>query len=546
MPVFHLTKLSVAAVTLLLVGQCLADDTKPAAESAAAAIPAADADVWNDPAFAQYVDPGLLRLAITDLDPAKLTDAALQFAEGERVLLRSHSAVSAEQLLSLAVQVAARKSDKAALARLKQAAKSMDNKALAAEISAASKLGAGSRGVAKLPEDLGKETPSYVSITTALANAIDRAQTVGSAADFNALKSEVSEHPLLKDSHKQFLLEHMGNPPASTPESEQAAAALLKLSGTSRLTPQIGANPQAWMTPMEKELLIMVNQQRQQAGAPPLQADPVLTILSRMHSLNMANQQNMDHTLNGQDPFQRMASVGIPQVLSAENIAFNQNSRETMIGWMNSQVHADNILNPQLTHIGMGVARGTWRGYQGFYFTQKFTRGGVGRAVPGVGNAIFTVAPNRQAYLLKDQAGNFAAKPTVQQVVQDVQPVNPNPGPNPQPAPRQEIFEYNYINANGDRIAMQFTFNSNGMVQFKETRYRSDGQFLGALGSQQFITVNSNNTYTLKDVRTHNGTFTFTFEEDEEGTYLYTGSGPNDGWEPLRRVTNQRNGVITQ
>ena len=50
-----------------------------------------------DPAFGQYIDIRLLWQGWGSMDAGMLTDAALQLAEGERVLMRSHKAGSALQ-----------------------------------------------------------------------------------------------------------------------------------------------------------------------------------------------------------------------------------------------------------------------------------------------------------------------------------------------------------------------------------------------------------------------------------------------------------------
>ena len=53
----------------------------------------------RDPAFEHLVDMRLLQTAMTSGDTSVLADVALQFAEAERVLLRPHHDVTAEQLM---------------------------------------------------------------------------------------------------------------------------------------------------------------------------------------------------------------------------------------------------------------------------------------------------------------------------------------------------------------------------------------------------------------------------------------------------------------
>ena len=56
---------------------------------------------------------------------------------------------------------------------------------------------------------------------------------------------------------------------------------------------------------------------------------------------------------------------------AAENIAYNysEDPADMVQQWMNSEGHRKNILTPGLTHIGVGIARGTdgsWFGTQDF------------------------------------------------------------------------------------------------------------------------------------------------------------------------------------
>ena len=88
----------------------------------------------QDPAFDYYVDLGLLGDAWVKLDPELLTDLALQFAEGERVLLRPHRAIRGADLMEIAIRTAAVKSDTKTLERLEKAVQRTDNKELAAEL----------------------------------------------------------------------------------------------------------------------------------------------------------------------------------------------------------------------------------------------------------------------------------------------------------------------------------------------------------------------------------------------------------------------------
>jgi hypothetical protein len=101
---------------------------------------AADVVKTSDPAFEKFVDMDALANAWVELNAALLADAGLQLAEGERVLFRSHPAVTADQVLSIAAKIAGEKKDVKTLARLARAADAFKKADLAALVAAAQRI----------------------------------------------------------------------------------------------------------------------------------------------------------------------------------------------------------------------------------------------------------------------------------------------------------------------------------------------------------------------------------------------------------------------
>jgi uncharacterized protein YkwD len=141
---------------------------------------------------------------------------------------------------------------------------------------------------------------------------------------------------------------------------------------TSPVTP-----PDSAMTrQLELDAFALVNDERTARGLAPLSMDLDQRAIARAHSQDMVARGFFDHTNpDGDDPFDRMADAGITYSTAAENIAWNQGyadpAQAAVDGWMASAGHRANILNPALTHTGMGVAE---RGSDGrLYFTQVFT-----------------------------------------------------------------------------------------------------------------------------------------------------------------------------
>lgn len=121
---------------------------------------------------------------------------------------------------------------------------------------------------------------------------------------------------------------------------------------------------------IEQEVTHFTNEARAAFGLQPLQLDTELSKVAEVKSHDMANLDYFSHdSPRYGSPFQMMELYGIDYTMAAENIARGYTSAESVAeGWMNSPGHAANILNPYLTHIGVGHAE------DGNYWTQMFIR----------------------------------------------------------------------------------------------------------------------------------------------------------------------------
>lgn len=127
------------------------------------------------------------------------------------------------------------------------------------------------------------------------------------------------------------------------------------------------------LTADEKRILELTNKARKEEGASPLVANPALTRCAREHSANMAKQKTMAHDLDGKTPFDRIKAIGYVYRRAGENVAYGDGPvpiDDIFDGWMKSEGHRKNILNPDFTEIGIGV--GTIE--QKKYYTQVFGR----------------------------------------------------------------------------------------------------------------------------------------------------------------------------
>ncbi len=125
-------------------------------------------------------------------------------------------------------------------------------------------------------------------------------------------------------------------------------------------------------TSIESAVLSMVNTQRAQAGVPALSASSALFTAARNHSQDMATNNFFSHTgSNGSSPFDRMVAAGFSFSAAAENIyagsGSNNSASAAVSGWMNSEGHRTNMLNPAYTHAGVGYWCNSSSTYGGYY-----------------------------------------------------------------------------------------------------------------------------------------------------------------------------------
>jgi uncharacterized protein YkwD len=127
---------------------------------------------------------------------------------------------------------------------------------------------------------------------------------------------------------------------------------------------------------LEQRIFDAVNRERASRGLEALAWHDALAAEARRHALNMAGRRFFSHTdpVRGSLP-RRLRESGIRYRRSAENI-FNEQGHPDSVaaaveGWMSSEGHRRNILDPELTHTGVGTAV---RGDGTRFFTQIFIR----------------------------------------------------------------------------------------------------------------------------------------------------------------------------
>jgi uncharacterized protein YkwD len=106
----------------------------------------------------------------------------------------------------------------------------------------------------------------------------------------------------------------------------------------------------------ERALFDATNRERVAHGLQPLQWDDSLSAAARSHAARMAQSNTLSHQLPGEASLQdRTRLVGARYSVIAENVAEGATADTIHAGWMNSPHHRANILDPDLTAIGIAV-----------------------------------------------------------------------------------------------------------------------------------------------------------------------------------------------
>ena len=107
-----------------------------------------------------------------------------------------------------------------------------------------------------------------------------------------------------------------------------------------------------------------VNRERERAGAATLVLNKQLSRAAFLKAKDMFAHQYWSHDApNGTKPWKWFSDVGYNYAYAGENLAKNFSSATaTTAGWMGSQKHRENMLDPQYTDVGLVVMDGVLEG----------------------------------------------------------------------------------------------------------------------------------------------------------------------------------------
>ncbi|MEO6536799.1 MAG: CAP domain-containing protein [Candidatus Paceibacterota bacterium] len=122
------------------------------------------------------------------------------------------------------------------------------------------------------------------------------------------------------------------------------------------------------------EVIALTNQNRIDDHLPALMTNPLLTQAAQLKAEDMAANSYYAHiSPDGKSPLYWLGLVGYHYLNAGENLVIDRaTSEEVVSAWMNSADHRENILRPQFTEIGVGIATGVYEGQSTTYVVQEF------------------------------------------------------------------------------------------------------------------------------------------------------------------------------
>ncbi len=107
-----------------------------------------------------------------------------------------------------------------------------------------------------------------------------------------------------------------------------------------------------------QQLLSLINQERAKEGVAPLEANEQLARAARKHSQRMAEADELQHQLDGEEPLAlRLGDENVRSDRDAENIALDNDVPNAHVMLMQSPMHRANILSPKFNAVGIAVVR---------------------------------------------------------------------------------------------------------------------------------------------------------------------------------------------
>ena len=108
---------------------------------------------------------------------------------------------------------------------------------------------------------------------------------------------------------------------------------------------------------VERQMFNAANQARRAQGLMRLKWDPSLARVARQHAEVMARQNALSHQFPNDPALSaRVSHAGLYFISIAENIAQGPDADNISDQWVSSPEHRQNLLDPEMNVIGIGIA----------------------------------------------------------------------------------------------------------------------------------------------------------------------------------------------
>lgn len=142
---------------------------------------------------------------------------------------------------------------------------------------------------------------------------------------------------------------------------------------TVALTPNTNEVARASET-FESAIIRLTNKDREAQGLPPVVKDSLLTLAAQKKADDMARSGYFSHmSPSGETPWHWFTAVGYYYTHAGENLAVNFTDPVALQrAWMKSPTHRKNIVKSVYTEIGIGIARGKYKGKETIFVVEFF------------------------------------------------------------------------------------------------------------------------------------------------------------------------------
>ncbi|HYE23112.1 MAG TPA: CAP domain-containing protein [Candidatus Paceibacterota bacterium] len=114
------------------------------------------------------------------------------------------------------------------------------------------------------------------------------------------------------------------------------------------------------------------NEERKAEGVAQLSLNPLIMRAAQLKAEDMAEEAYYAHVSpDGETPMHWLDQVGYKYQYVGENLTANIMDEESVVSaWMGSPGHRRNLLDPKFSHMGIGVAEGTYKGKPALFVVQ--------------------------------------------------------------------------------------------------------------------------------------------------------------------------------